>query len=997
MLFKSKAPWWLVMSSLLTPMGVLAEDIDLFMADPSITGGGPNVVFVIDNGASWSASIGGQKKEEMVLESLHYVLTQDEMRDKVNLGLMPFAHGNSPKGGTVLVHAAPLDAARQATLSCRLYTTSPGADGICPVEQGKENIDKGNNSPYALTLNEAYRYFSGLSPMSGLQDGVYSTSNTNGYDPAAVSAGKYNSPAHENPCVSNYIIVIGTGDPDNGENKDAEAELKTLGGWLPSDPIALTEDQFESSWGDEFTRFIASADIYPQVKGTPSIVTYVIDVYDPNSNQSGTKSFKGARAFYQSMANQGRGKYFSASTKEQVAEHIINILEEIQSVNTVFASVSLPISVNVQGTNHNQVYIGQFRPDNKRVPRWVGNLKRYQYEFNDLGEPYLAGKDGQAAYNPATGFITQTAVSYWTEDSSYWAFHDEYEASDSPDGEIVEKGAAAQRLRERTTDRSLLTCTGVSCGASTNLETFAASNAAVSAVLSNDVINWVKGQDIQDENVSGTTTDRRPSIHGDVLHSRPAVVNYHRNGEEDDGEDVVIFYGSNDGIFRAVEGKDGKELWGFIPKEHFSAQQVIYDNEKPADNAPWRPYFVDGNTTIFSKDVNKDGRLKSSDGDEVYLYMTMRRGGRMIYALDVSTPESPKMQWSKTHSSTGFAELGQTWSTPATAYIKAKGSEPVLIFGLGYDSVEDNVKPLASSRSMGRGIMIVDAKTGTPLWQAGPNPTGAQYNLTVNDMTYAIPSEVRLINRSGNADNYAEFIYVGDTGGNVWRVDIRNENPDNWTVDKLASVGGCGADDCRKFLYPPSIVFGDDYDHVLIGSGDREKPFDKSVENHFYGFRDYHGGTMVTVDDLLDVSDLLDNDAIAEQLAEYKGWYIVLEEGEKVVGHALTLGGTSIFHTNLPASPNWDGDTLLSCESSLGTAREYYVNFETGGWAAPGDSDQRFATIPGGGFPPPPVSMTLINPETGLPWTGTAGLNPISPGQSSFGRRSRTFWYNQSE
>ena len=46
-----------------------------------------------------------------------------------------------------------------------------------------------------------------------------------------------------------------------------------------------------------------------------------------------------------------------------VLDTLNNIFSEIQSVNSVFASVSLPISVNTQGTFLNKVYVGMFRPD----------------------------------------------------------------------------------------------------------------------------------------------------------------------------------------------------------------------------------------------------------------------------------------------------------------------------------------------------------------------------------------------------------------------------------------------------------------------------------------------------------------------------------------------------------------------------------------------------------------------------------------------------------
>jgi type IV pilus assembly protein PilY1 len=39
-----------------------------------------------------------------------------------------------------------------------------------------------------------------------------------------------------------------------------------------------------------------------------------------------------------------------------------DVLTQIASINSVFASASLPVSVNTQGTFLNQVFMGVFRP-----------------------------------------------------------------------------------------------------------------------------------------------------------------------------------------------------------------------------------------------------------------------------------------------------------------------------------------------------------------------------------------------------------------------------------------------------------------------------------------------------------------------------------------------------------------------------------------------------------------------------------------------------------
>ena len=60
----------------------------------------------------------------------------------------------------------------------------------------------------------------------------------------------------------------------------------------------------------------------------------------------------------------------------------------------------------------------------------------------------------------------------------------------------------------------------------------------------------------------------------------------------------------------------------------------------------------------------------------------MRRGGRFIYALDVTDPDQPKFLWTRSNASAGYGELGQTWSEPKVRKVRAT-SNPVLIFGGG--------------------------------------------------------------------------------------------------------------------------------------------------------------------------------------------------------------------------------------------------------------------------------------------------------------------------
>ena len=82
----------------------------------------------------------------------------------------------------------------------------------------------------------------------------------------------------------------------------------------------------------------------------------------------------------------------------------------------MFASVSLPVSVNPQGYYLNQIYVGMFRPDGAALPRWVGNLKQYKLGRDESGKGLRLedADDEPAISNVSKGFISECARSYWS-------------------------------------------------------------------------------------------------------------------------------------------------------------------------------------------------------------------------------------------------------------------------------------------------------------------------------------------------------------------------------------------------------------------------------------------------------------------------------------------------------------------------------------------------------------------------------------------------------
>lgn len=366
-----------------------------------------------------------------------------------------------------------------------------------------------------------------------------------------------------------------------------------------------------------------------------------------------------------------------------------------------------------------------------------------------------------------------------------------------------------------------------------------------------NLILWTRGKDLwEDEDLNGAFTNVRASIHADVLHSRPAVVNYGSS------IGIVGFYGANDGFLRAIHGGtpsiDGEEKWAFIPSEFMNYNKLsrLYKNSNlvrypnlactitPTPTA--RDYFWDGPITVYQ---SPDGTA-STPPTKTWLFAIMRRGGRSIYALDVTNPDTPKFMWriSNTHfnntPSATYAELGQTWSEPQIAKLKGTFTRAdatvvtdpvVLVFGAGYDAaVEDT--PTGSNRApltktMGRGVFVVEAETGQLIQFLAP---------TTGVTGYSFAADVTVYDR--NADGYVDRIYAADTNANVFRFDTDQTVTDvtsstywkRYHIAKVGDIDANGGADALKFLFKPEIL---PFTHggvvktmVLVGSGNREKP-----------------------------------------------------------------------------------------------------------------------------------------------------------------------------
>jgi type IV pilus assembly protein PilY1 len=244
-------------------------------------------------------------------------------------------------------------------------------------------------------------------------------------------------------------------------------------------------------------------------------------------------------------------------------------------------------------------------------------------------------------------------------------------------------------------------------------------------------------------------------------------------------------------------------------------------------------------------------------------------------------------------------------------------------------------------------------------------------------------------------------------------------------VTKIAALSSATATDIankRKFLFPPDLVFGTDasnYTAVLLGSGDREHPFDTTVVNRFYMLKDRDssdpslpqaGATNATSVKISgfgaspptgaaltdsDVFDATTANLVSDPLG-LNGWKITLAGGEKVVSSATSIAGTVFFNTNQPSSSAGGG----ACGSNLGIAREYLVGFadaaatvDLNGTGGTTISD-RSTIHAGGGYLPSPVPV-VVEIDGKKYQAVISGTSVQTPPGLTLEKRTRAFWYKQ--
>jgi type IV pilus assembly protein PilY1 len=279
--------------------------------------------------------------------------------------------------------------------------------------------------------------------------------------------------------------------------------------------------------------------------------------------------------------------------------------------------------------------------------------------------------------------------------------------------------------------------------------------------LGSQRLNFLRG-DGSRERLNGGPFRNRPTKLGDIVSSSPIFVGKPPFLYPDSLESApysafvtaraarpsMVYVGANDGMLHAFNATTGAETLAFIPANVFPN---LVELTKPAYT---HRFYVDGTPTI--------GDAFYGSAWHTVLVGGLNKGGRSIYALDVTNPGSFSeanatsiFRWEYTN-----ADLGYTYSRPAI--VRMANGQWAAVFGSGYNGT-------GTGRAY---LFIVNIETGALI-----RKIDTTVGTVADPNGLATPAVVDL-----NGDSIVDYAYAGDLQGNMWKFNLTGNNPAAWDV-----------------------------------------------------------------------------------------------------------------------------------------------------------------------------------------------------------------------
>ncbi|EMS2351603.1 pilus assembly/adherence protein PilC, partial [Neisseria gonorrhoeae] len=316
-------------------------------------------------------------------------------------------------------------------------------------------------------------------------------------------------------------------------------------------------------------------------------------------------------------------------------------------------------------------------------------------------------------------------------------------------------------------------------------------------------------------------------------------------------------------------------------------------------------YGVDGGFVL--RQVNLNGQ------DRVFMFGAMGLGGRGAYALDLSKinenyPAAAPLFDVKNGDKNGKngknrveVELGYTVGTPQIG--KTRSGKYAAFLASGY-----------AAKDIGSG----DNKTALYVYDLNNTLGTPIAKIEVKDGKGGLSSPT-LVDK--DLDGTVDIAYAGDRGGNMYRFDLSNSDPNKWSVRTIF-------EGTKPITSAPAVSRLADKRVVIFGTGSdlSEQDVLDMKEQYIYGIFDDDKGTgtvKVTVQNgtgggLLEQTLTKENNTLflsnnkASGGSNGKGWVVRLREGERV-----TVKPTVVLRTAFVTIRSYTGNDKCGAQTAI--------------------------------------------------------------------------------
>jgi type IV pilus assembly protein PilY1 len=274
-------------------------------------------------------------------------------------------------------------------------------------------------------------------------------------------------------------------------------------------------------------------------------------------------------------------------------------------------------------------------------------------------------------------------------------------------------------------------------------------------------------------------------------------------------EQSLLWVGSNDGMLHGVKVSDGTPVLSYVPGPlvgRLSSALSVKNTESVA--------LMDGSPFTADVLVPTSSQSGATQAWRTYLFSGLGRGGRGLFALDVTpaaslstTAAASTFKWMFTAADDAWSngtvsessDLGYNLQDPVRHNVSGQAT-PVVYLNDGNFWL---LHPNGHRSDSGRAVLFlfkVNGSAGGAWRDAQTGATNGYIKLPTEQGNSATATPNGLMGVTWvDLDNNetADLVYGTDLKGQLWRFDLRDSNPANWRVG-LFSEGVEGAQDRKE-------------------------------------------------------------------------------------------------------------------------------------------------------------------------------------------------------